>query len=322
MRSIHFFSLVLCLTAITLGATAQEMKQAVDLYNSAATTFKQNPQKASDDLKKSIEICQTLNTDESNKLMSNAKKVLPDVYFYLAQDLYKKKQTKESFEAMEASKTAADEINDAKRSSRATRTLSALYFQQGREQQIAGNYEEAIEMCKNSLKHNDRMLDIWIVLAQCQDSLKKYDDMLESLKQGMEAAQRAANLTRMKDMQILATNHLKAQAIQFQNENNSAAAIEALGKALEFDSRDATIYQPLAVAHGKLKNYDEVVKYADLALGCITPGMDKTGLYFIKAQALQAKGDNEGACESYKLAAEGEYKGKAEHEMKEVLKCK
>ena len=311
-----------CLAAIAWGAAAQEMKEAVDLYNGAATSFKQNPQQAVADLQKSIAICEALNSEESGKLANSARKLLPDAYFYLAQELYKKQKTKESFAAMETSKTSSEAIGDMKRANRATRTLSSLYFQQGRQMQLEKNYEEAIELCKKSLQQNDRVLDVWIVLAQCQDSLKRYDDMLQTLKDGMDAAQRAANLARKTDMQVLATNHLKAEAIKRQEAKDPKGAIAILTKALEFDAHDATIYQPLAVAYTSLKEYEEVVKNVDLALECLRPGEDNTGLYFMKASAQQANGDTNGACESYKLAAFGTYKSAAEHEMKDVLKCK
>ena len=322
MRKLRTIVVLFCLAAGVWSATAQEMKEAVDLYNGAATTLKQNPKQAVENLNKSIEMCKAIGDDEANKLMGSAKKVLPDAYFFYAQELFKKQQINESFEAMEASKTAADEINDAKRSARAVRTLSALYFQQGRKMQLEGNYAEAATLCQKALKHNDRVLDVWIVLAQCQDSLRQYDEMLQTLKDGMDAAQRAANLARKTDMQVIATNYLKAEAMKLEAAKNHEAAIEKLNKALEFDTHDATIYQPLAVAYGSLNNYDEVIKNADLALGCIAPGSDNTGLYFLKAKAQQAKGDKEGACESYKLAAIGAYKEAAEHEMKDVLKCK
>lgn len=323
MRRIATLVIMLCLAAAGQGVSAQEMKAAVDLYNGAATTFKQKPREAVDNLKKCIEMCQTLGTDEAANLEGTAKKLLPDAYFYLAQELYKQAKIDESFDAMETSKTAAEEIKDAKRANRAMRTLSALYFQQGRQKQLDGNYAEAIALCKKSLKHNDRVLDLWIIIAQCQDSLKQYDEMLQTLKEGMDAAQRAANLARRTDMQIMATNYLKSVAIKRQEAKNPQGAIEVLNKALEFDTHDATIYQPLAVAHNALKEYDEVIKNADLALGCLRPGVDNAaGLYFMKAQAQQAKGDTEGACESYKQSATGSYKSAAEHEMKEVLKCK
>ena len=311
-----------CLAAFAWGAAAQEMKEAVDLYNGAATSFKQNPQQAVADLQKSIEICEALNSEESGKLANSARKLLPDAYFYLAQELYKKQKTKESFAAMETSKTSSEAIGDMKRANRATRTLSSLYFQQGRQMQLVKNYVEAIELCKKSLQQNDRVLDVWIVLAQCQDSLKEYDDMLQTLKDGMDAAQRAANLARKTDMQVLATNHLKAEAIKRQEAKDPKGAIAILTKALEFDAHDATIYQPLVVAYASLKEYEEVVKNVDLALECLRPGEDNTGLYFMKASAQQANGDTNGACESYKLAAFGTYKSAAEHEMKDVLKCK
>lgn len=315
--------MVLSIAAAARSVSAQEMKVAVDLYNGAATTFKQKPQEAVDNLKKCVEMCKALGTEEAINLENTAKKLLPDAYFYLAQELYKQTKINESFEAMETSKQAAEEIKDAKRANRAMRTLSALYFQQGRQKQLDGNYAEAIEMCKKSLTQNDRVLDLWIIIAQCQDSLRQYDEMLQTLKDGMDAAQRAANLARRTDMQIMATNHLKSEAIKLQEAKDPRGAIAVLTKALEFDTHDATIYQPLAVAYNTLKEYDEVIKNADLALGCLRPGADSADdLYFMKAQAQQAKGDAAGACESYKLAATGAYKSAAEHEMKEVLKCK
>ena len=64
-----------CLAAFAWGAAAQEMKEAVDLYNGAATSFKQNPQQAVADLQKSIEICEALNSEESGKLANSARKL-------------------------------------------------------------------------------------------------------------------------------------------------------------------------------------------------------------------------------------------------------
>lgn len=322
MRKITTLLILLCLAAPLQRVAAQDMKTAADLYNRTVTTFKEKPGEAVDNLNKCIEICESLGTDEAKGLEKRARTLLPDAYFYLAQELYKQRKINESFEAMETSKSTAEAVKDGKRANRATRTLSNLYFVQGRQRQQDGNFEEAITLCKKALVHNDRVLDLWIIIAQCQDSLKQYDAMLQTLKDGMEAAQRAANLARRTDMQIMATNHLKSEAIKLQEAKDPEGAIVVLNKALEFDTHDATIYQPLAVAHGVLKNYDEVIKYADLALGCLRPGVDNAaGLYFMKAQAQQAKGDTEGACESYKQAAAGSYKSAAEHEMKEVLKC-
>lgn len=314
-------ALTLALVPLTFLAYGQEMKDAADLYNGAATTFQKSPAKAAADLEKCITFCEQINTDESNELMARAKTLLPRVHFQHAKLLFSKGNVNESIGAMEKARDAAEDIDDKQTVKAVDRTIPAIYYKQGLNEEADRNFAKAIELCQKAISCNNRFVDPYLVIAKCQDSLGQPEEMLETLEQGIEAAKRIANVQRQVDMRVIATNYLKASAAKEQQARKHSAVVELMKRALEFDDQDPMIYQTIVVSQAELGHHDDVISNADLALKNADNATNKAQLYFLKAKSYQAKGMKAEACAAYKNSAQGQFKEAAEHEMKDVLKC-
>ncbi len=316
------WGVLLSLVLFFSGVQAQDMKEAADLYNGAAKTYKQNPHEALKSAQKSIDICTKLDSEESKELKAKGIKMLPLVYVEISKSYYKQGKGDESIAALREAKKIAEENKDANGNNIATSKLASVLYIESTKKIKAGEFEKAIEMANESYSYKEKSVDPLLVVACAQDSLKRYDDMLDTYEKGIAIAKATNNLQRLTDMRILATNYLKRESQALQDKKQVDDAIVLLNRAVKFDERDPEIYSALAVCFKAKNNSDSIIVNTNLAIENAPLTMDKTQLYFLKAQALQAKGDNEGACEAYKEAAFGTFKDAAEHQMKEVLKCK
>ncbi len=310
------------LVFLSLSVRAQEMKEAATLYNAAAQTFKQNPVQALKSVEQSIKICEALNTDESNNLKATALKLLPKVHVGIAGNLYKEKKVEESLAELRKAVAIARENKDAAGENYAVGTLANVLYRESITSLKLKAYDKAIAMANESFSYKEKSVDPLLVIAEAQDSLKQYEQMLATYEKGLEIAKATNNLQRMTDMRIKATNYLKRESQNLQDKKKYDDAVQLLNRSVRIDERDAEVYSALAVCFKAKNESDSVIYNVELALKNAPLTMDKTQLFFLKAQALQAQGKKEDACLAYKEAAVGSFKESAEHQMKEVLKCK
>ena len=73
-KVLGYWLVLLLLTLPVFAVKAQEMKEAADLYNAAATTYKQNPAEALKSVQQSIAICDQLDTDEAKELKAKGQR--------------------------------------------------------------------------------------------------------------------------------------------------------------------------------------------------------------------------------------------------------
>lgn len=321
-KVLRYWLVSLLLALPILAVRAQEMKEAADLYNAAATSYKQTPVEALKSVQQSIAICNQLDSDESKELKAKALSIVPRIHVEVGKILYKQQKIEECLNELRTARKAAQENNDETMVAYATGTLASVLYVESTKSIKAGEYQKAIDMANESFSYKDKSVDPLIVIARAQDSLKRYDEMLDTYEKGIAIAKATNNLQRLTDMRILATNYLKKESQDLQDKKKVDEAITLLNRAVKIDERDAEVYSALAVCFKTKNENDSIIYNADLALDNAPITMDKTQLYFLKAQALQAKGDKDGACEAYKAAAVGPFKESAEHQMKEVLKCK
>ncbi len=313
-------SLFLVLPAVV--TRAQEMKEAADLYNAAVANYKQNPTEALKSVQQSIKICTQLDTDESKELMAKGQSILPRIHVEIGKKLYGQKKIDECLTELRTARKIAQENKDEQSNVYATGTLASVLYVESTKCIKTGEYQKAIDMATESFSYKDKSVDPLIVIACAQDSLKKFDEMLDTYEKGIVIAKATNNLQRLTDMRVLATNYLKKESLNLQDCKKIDDAIILLNRAAKIDERDAEVYSALAICFKAKNDNDSIIYNADLAINNAPLTMDKTQLYFLKAQALQAKGEKDGACEAYKMAAVGSFKEAAEHQMKEVLKCK
>lgn len=315
------FGLIALLMLSLTPLRAQEMREAVELYNNAAKNFQKEPQQAQSELYKCIEICKELPTDEAEKLRGQAEKLIPRTQFEIARALYAQKKTKESIAAMEKARQLAEEFNDGGTIKRVDKTIPQIFYAEGIALNRTGEYRKAVDMFSRAIAANARYMDPFIAKAISLDSLRAYDEMIETLEEGIRAARLSSNMPREMDMRVMALNYLKPLGKKLQDEKQLDESIATFQRAAQIDERDAEIFQALAIAYMDKNQADSALINADRAIEVASGTMDKTQLFFLKAQAHQKLGEKDLACAAYREAAHGEFKEKAEHEMKNTLKC-
>lgn len=309
------------LFATTITTSAQEMKEAVDLYNFAAQNFKTESAKALDQLKQCEALCEKIEGEEVGDLKSKVQKLYPMIYFEVAKVEYRGKHYAEAVAAMEDAKRTAEAVDDRTTIKNVDKVLPGIYYNVGLQEQTNANYEKAVSLYQQVLNVNKNYVLAYVAMAICQDSLRQHDAMLETITEGVKAARMANNLKVETDLRYMGLNYLKRKGQQELDAKQVDSALATFGKAIAIDERDAEIYLAMANIYSKRREYDRTVEYSDKALANAPGTMNKNQIFFLKAQALAAKGDVPGACESYKEAAFGEFKEAATHQMKE-LKCK
>lgn len=315
-------TLLLSLTLLPFSATrAQDMKRASELYNGAVSGYKQNPQKAVNDLNEVLSITSKLEDEEAKKLAKSANLLMPKAYFFLAQVHYKAKKLDASVEAMEKARDLAEAVGDKRFAHQVNRAIPGIYYGAGLANKEVGKLEEAISLFLRATKANPKFLDPYVAAAALHDSLQQYEEMLATLEKGIAAAEEANNFVRADDMRVMAINYLKVKAQENQEAKKYNDAVALFERALTFAPKDGEVHFALAVCYQTMGKHEEALESVSKALEHAGDTTDPTPLYFLQAQEYQAIGRNDEACKAYKQAAHGAFKDAAEHQINEVLKC-
>ena len=116
------------LFAATITTSAQEMKEAVDLYNFAAQNFKTESAKALEQLKQCEALCEKIEGEEVGDLKSKVQKLYPMIYFEVAKVEYRGKHYAEAVAAMEDAKRTAEVVDDRTTIKNVDKVLPGIYY--------------------------------------------------------------------------------------------------------------------------------------------------------------------------------------------------
>ncbi len=316
-KQLALLSATIIAIALVIGpAKAQSMKEAVDLYNKAGQELKKKPEQAIAKLEKCIAMASGLKTAEAKDLGDRAQKMLPKAYHNHAKFLYMKKEYDKAIAQLRIGKSRA---KDRKSIKAFDRIIPRVYFEWAKKLLKAKKYTEAHAKLDSTLKVNPKYLPVYILKAQCYQEQKDEESMLATLEKGIAKAKELSSVKREQEMRTMYTNQLKKKAFALEEKSKLDEAIALFEQITQMDERDAIAYLKLAEIYQKKKDNDQVIVNADKALKYAQP-QNKTQIYYLKAQALQAKGDKPAACEAYRKAANGQFKESAEYQLKQ-LKC-
>ncbi|MGE0077707.1 MAG: tetratricopeptide repeat protein [Bacteroidales bacterium] len=317
LNSLLVVGLGLLIPVVGFGQT---MKEAVDAYNSAATTYKQDPKSALENLNKAIQICEQLG-EEGTEVKTNSESLTPSVYFELAMSSYKQKDLQGTLDNLEKAEETAVKYNVGAIKSRVEKTIPKLYNVMGNTKFKEDKFEEAIKNYTKALNFNADFVDPLIGLTLSYEKLGDEAKMLEYIDKTIEAAKKANDNKTADETTIKAKNFFLKQADDAQKNQKYEDAIVSLNNVLKYDSNDNDVYRLLAVNYNRVEKWNEGIEAALKAIDLKTGTADeKAELYFLLATAYQKINDNAKACEAYKNAAYGTYKPNADYQIQQ-LKC-
>lgn len=298
----------------------QTMKEAVDAYNSAATTYKQDPKAALDNLNKAIQICEQLG-EEGIEVKTNSQGIIPSVYFELAMSLYKQKDLQGTLDNLEKAEESAVKYNVGSIKTRVEKTIPKLYNVMGNNKFKENKFEEAVANYTKALNFTPDFLDPMLGLMLSYEKLGNEAKMLEYIDKTIETAKKANDSKTAGETSTKAKNYFLKNADDAQKAKKYDDAIAALNNSLKYDGNDNDIYRLLAVNYNRLEKWNEGIEAALKAIELKTGSADeKAELYFLLATAYQKINENEKACEAYKNASYGTFKPNADYQIQQ-LKC-
>ena len=296
----------------------QTMKEAVDAYNSAATTYKQDPKAALDNLNKAIQICEQLG-EEGIEVKTNSQGIIPSVYFELAMSLYKQKDLQGTLDNLEKAEESAVKYNVGSIKTRVEKTIPKLYNVMGTNMLKENKYEEAISNYIKALNFVPDFLEPNNNLVICYEKTGNETKMLEYIDKTIEVANKINDQKTISDMKLKASNLFKQKAKDAGKDYK--LIVENLNKVLKYDDTDSDIYRSLTINYSNMEMWNEAIPSALKAIELKTGTADeKAELYSLLATAYQKINENEKACEAYKNASYGTFKPNADYQIQQ-LKC-
>ena len=323
MRTISFSKILLIgalAFALPFAAFSQGKKEAVDAYNTGATMIKENPEEALNKLYESLKISEGLGEEgEETKVL--AESLIPGAHFSLAMKLYKEKKTVETLEQLEKAEETAVKYNDAKTQASVEKTIPKFYYAMGVTSYKEENFDKSIEYYNKAIHFKPDYTDPFLGIALSYEKKNDNEKMIEYLKKTIEVGTAANDVAKVDDAKKKAKSFYLRSGDEAQKAEKYAEAIESFIRAQEFNGDDGSILYQLSINYNLLKDWDNAIKNATLALEKGSETIDKAGVYYQLGVSYEGKGDKEEACKAYSNALSGNYKANAEYKMKEVLKC-
>ncbi|BDX37222.1 hypothetical protein CYCD_05770 [Tenuifilaceae bacterium CYCD] len=303
---------------IPFAGFGQTKKDAVDAYNSAATTYKQDPKAAIDNLLKAIEISDQLGED-ATEIKVNSESLIPKAYFELAMALYKQKDLQGTLDNLEKAEETAIKYNDGSTKTRVEKAIPKLYNAMGTNMLKENKYEEAISNYIKALNFNPDYLEPNNNLVICYEKTGNETKMLEYIDKTIEVANKLNDQKTISDMKLKASNLFKQKAKDAGKDYK--LIVENLTNVLKYDNADPDIYRSLTINYSNMEMWNEAITSALKAIELKTGLADeKAELYSLLATAYQKINDTAKACEAYKNAAYGTFKPNADYQIQQ-LKC-
>lgn len=305
---------------IPFAGFGQTKKDAVDAYNSAATTYKQDPKAAIDNLLKAIEISDQLGEDAA-EVKVNSESLIPKAYFELAMALYKQKDLQGTLDNLEKAEETAVKYNDASVKTRVEKTIPKLYNVMGNNKFKEEKYDEAIANYNKALNFNPDFVDPILGITLSYEKLGNEAKMLEYIDKTIEVAKKSNDAATVSSTTTKAKNYFLKQADDAQKDKKYEDAIVSLNNVLKYDGNDSEVYRLLAINYNRVEKWNDGIASALKAIDLKTGTADeKAELYFLLATAYQKINDNTKACEAYKNASFGTFKPNADYQIQQ-LKC-
>lgn len=306
--------------AITFNASAQTLKEATELYNSTAQTYKQDYPTGIANFNKVLEMCTAIG-EGSEEIRTNTEDLMPQVYFEYAMSLYKKKDLQGTLNNLETSEAMATKYNKAEIKNRVEKTLPKLYVVMGTTKLKEGKFDEALTNYNKALQFNPNLIDAQVNITATYQKMENEEMMVESLLKTIELAKKLNKIDIADNANERLKNIYLKKAEEARVAKNYDLAIANYEKTILYDSTNAIVYRNYSNACFLSEKWDRTITIASKAIELNkATDMEKADIYNELATAYHKLNNIEKACEYFKKAAFGESKPNADYQIK-TLKC-
>lgn len=269
---------------VCVAANAQDLTQAGELYNNAATALNEgNEAAALEGFQKALSMASALG-DEGAELANDCKNIIPKLLLKLGKEAANAKDMDKAIELLAQAQKLGAEYGQAELADEAKNLVPQLYIADANSLLNEKKFAEAAAMYQKALDLDGENGVAWLRLGMSKANSADTEGALAAYAKAAEFGQKAAA-----DKQI-GTIYLKAAVAAYKAKNN-AATLENVLKSNEYGVKTANLYGGMAAFN--LKKYDQAISLLE--------GEGSVNANYYLARAYEAKGNNAKACEYYKM---------------------
>jgi tetratricopeptide (TPR) repeat protein len=268
---------------VCVSASAQDLAQATELYNAAATALNEGNQAgALENFQKALSMAEALG-EEGATLATDCKNIIPKLFLQLGKEAANAKEMDKAIELLAQAEKLGNEYGLAEVAADAKDLVPQIYIMDGNNLLNEKKFAEAAAEYQKALDLNGENGMAWLRLGMCKASLNDAAGAAAAFTKAGEFGQKDAADKQLGNM------YLKAAVAAYKAKNHTAT-LENVLKAAEFGNTKANIYGGMAAFN--LKKYDECIKLLE--------GDGSVNAKYYLARAYEAKGNTAKACENYK----------------------
>lgn len=284
-------TLVVALVAIfSLGNVyAQDMEQATELFNNAATALNEgNDATALDGFQKAMEMAVTFG-EEGAGIVAECKSIIPKVLLRMGQSAANANDLDGAVAKLKEAIEKGTEYGQEDVVADAKKLLPAIVMQDGNNLLNEGKFAEAVQAYEKALTQDPDNATAYLRIGMAKNKL---DDEAGAVAAFEKAAALGDQANANKQLLSMYAN----KAVTAYKAKNNAGVLENAKKAAQY-GENAQVNKIGGIAAFNLKKYDDCIEMLS------NTKADASVNYYL-ARAYEAKGDNAKACSYYKLITE------------------
>lgn len=278
-----FFIMALVSMFVLGNAYAQDLGEATEIYNNAATALNEDrAAEALEGFQKALSLAEAAG-EEGAQLVSDCKGIIPKILLKLGKDAAAAKDMDGAVAKLNEAVAKATEYGNADIATEAKELIPMIYITEGNGLLNEKKFAEAIVEYEKALAADPENGMAYLRIGMCKANSGDAEGAIAAFTKASEFGQ-AANANKQ-----LGTLYAKKAQAAYKAKNNEAT-LENVLKAKEYGFTKVNLYGGMAAFN--LKKYDD-------AIALLEGDASMNAKYYL-ARAYEAKGNNAKACEYYK----------------------
>lgn len=281
-----FLTMVLVAMAVLTNAYAQDLSEATEIYNNAATALNENrDSEALAGFQKALSLAEAAG-EAGAQMVSDCKGIIPKLLIKIGKEAANAKNLDGALVNLKDAVAKATEYGDAETAKEAKELIPLILITDGNSLLNEKKYAEAIIEYEKAIAEDPENGMAYLRIGMCKSQLGDADAAVAAFEkaaafgQGENAKKQLMNV------------YVKKMVATYKAKDN-AATLENAVKALEY-GENPNAYKIGGMAAVALKKYDQGIELLEKAAA-------DASVNYNLARAYEAKANNAKACEYYKL---------------------
>lgn len=281
-----FLAMVLVSMSVLANAHAQDLSEATEIYNNAATALNENKDsEALAGFQKALSLAEAAG-EAGAQMASDCKGIIPKILIKIGKEAANAKDLDGALANLKEAAAKATEYGDAETAKEAKELIPLIFITDGNSLLNEKKYAEAIVEYEKAIAEDPENGMAYLRIGMCKAQLGDADAAVAAFEKAASFGQQANANKQLMNV------YVKKMVATYKAKNNAATLENAL-KALEY-GENPNAYKIGGMAAVALKKYDQGIEL-------LAKAKADASVNYNLARAYEAKANNAKACEYYKL---------------------